>query len=340
MAAGYVYLLYGVDRFTRDEQVRSLKERMRALPAGEHNLSDLRGRDVTLVQVIETCGAAPFLTDRRMVIVEGLLATPTSGGGSRVRRAGEIEPFLAMIDDLPETTALVLVEDNVSPSIVEALRERVAESRFVQRMFGRRDDLGSWVRQRVQAAGGSIEPDAVRELLRLCQDDTASLANEVEKLCAYSRDRAISRTDVEEVVVPSGEISAFALLDALADGDRGSALAAYQRLSRQGDRPEGVLAQVGGFVRRLAVIRAALDEGVSPTEAAQRAEINARTVDRLVGQARRFGPEQIRQAYGLLLEADRLMKTGERVPSVAVELVLADFPTPTPRGVAGRVAAR
>jgi len=338
MAAGYVYLLYGTDRFTRDEQVRSLKERMRALPAGEHNLSDLRGQEVALAQVIETCGAAPFLAARRMVVVDGLLAR--LAGGSRGRKLGDVEPFLDAIEALPETTALVLVEDSLDPSVVEALRERVAEPRFVPRMFGRRDDLGSWIRQRAQAAGGTIDPDAVRELVRLCQDDTAQLANEVEKLVAYCRGRAIGVADVEELVAPSGETNAFALLDALADGDRGSALAVYQRLSRQGERPEAVLGQVGGFVRRLSVMQAALDEDVTPGEAAKRAEINPRTVDRLVGQARRFTPEQLRQAYGLLLEADRLMKTGERGASVAVELVLADFPIPAPRAGGVRAAAR
>jgi len=38
---GYVYILYGEDTFGRDEAVQSLKDRMRALPAGEHNLTEL-----------------------------------------------------------------------------------------------------------------------------------------------------------------------------------------------------------------------------------------------------------------------------------------------------------
>ena len=37
---GYVYVLYGEDTFGRDEAVQTLKERMRALPAGEHNLTE------------------------------------------------------------------------------------------------------------------------------------------------------------------------------------------------------------------------------------------------------------------------------------------------------------
>jgi len=37
---GYVYVLYGEDTFGRDEAVQNLKERMRALPAGDHNLTE------------------------------------------------------------------------------------------------------------------------------------------------------------------------------------------------------------------------------------------------------------------------------------------------------------
>ena len=34
-----IYVLWGTDRFTRDEQVRSLRRRMLAEPCGEYNLS-------------------------------------------------------------------------------------------------------------------------------------------------------------------------------------------------------------------------------------------------------------------------------------------------------------
>ena len=73
-------------------------------------------------------------------------------------------------------------------------------------------------------------------------------------------------------------------------------------------------------MRRSAIFRAG--------EAAAAAQINPRTVDRLARQAGRFTAAQIREAYGLLLDADTQLKTSARLPVVAVEMVIAEFPTP------------
>src|SRR5713226_8988510 len=63
---GYVYIVYGEDTFGRDEAVQTLKERMRALPAGEHNLTEL-GPETTVAALRLAADVVPFLTDRRMV---------------------------------------------------------------------------------------------------------------------------------------------------------------------------------------------------------------------------------------------------------------------------------
>jgi DNA polymerase-3 subunit delta len=336
--AAFIYLLHGSDHFSRDEQVRALKEKMRALPAGEHNLSDLRGSETSQAEVLEACSAAPFLADRRMVIAEGLLARSQGASAGRRRKKTETPDATALYDalqGLPETTALVLVEEQADSTVVNELRKRIPGERLVERSFGQRDDMGSWIRQRVRAGGGSIQPEAVRQLLQIASDDTALMANEIDKLLAYCGDRPISASDVDELVTINSELSTFTLLDALAAGDRGAALTAYRQLLQQGERPESIMPQLAAFVRRLSVIRAALDEKSSLVDAASAAQINPRTVDRLSRQASRFSPDQLRKAYGLLLDTDLQLKTSGRSPVAAVELVIADFPEPQGAAPAG-----
>src|SRR5438105_12920316 len=69
---GYIYVLYGEDTFGRDEAVQTLKDRMRALAAGEHNLTEL-GPETSVAAVRLAADVVPFLADRRMVLVRGLL---------------------------------------------------------------------------------------------------------------------------------------------------------------------------------------------------------------------------------------------------------------------------
>src|SRR6266850_7600427 len=85
---GYVYVLYGEDTFGRDEAVQTLKERMRALPAGEHNLTEL-GPETTIAALRLAADVVPFLAERRMVLVRGLLGRLAGrGGGGRRPPAG------------------------------------------------------------------------------------------------------------------------------------------------------------------------------------------------------------------------------------------------------------
>src|SRR5260221_710839 len=120
---GYVYVLYGEDTFGRDEAVQTLKERMRALPAGEHNLTEL-GPETTIAALRLAADVVPFLAERRMVLVRGLLGRLSGRGGSGRRPArgrksaaaeaagpDEFQLLLDYLPDLPQTTSLVLVED-------------------------------------------------------------------------------------------------------------------------------------------------------------------------------------------------------------------------------------
>src|SRR5215212_8385522 len=88
-----IYVLWGTDRFTRDEQVRGLKRRMLAEPCGEYNLTVLSGDDVAVRDVRMVADALPFMGDRRLVVVEGLLgriagSAKPAGRRGRGSRAG------------------------------------------------------------------------------------------------------------------------------------------------------------------------------------------------------------------------------------------------------------
>src|SRR5919199_3479586 len=88
----YVYILHGEDTFSRDEALQGLKQRMRLLPAGEHNLTELSGAQATLDELRAAADVVPFLAERRMVIVRGLLSRLQGRGSSAGRRTRKKAP--------------------------------------------------------------------------------------------------------------------------------------------------------------------------------------------------------------------------------------------------------
>lgn len=340
-----IYVLWGTDRFTRDEQVRGLKRRMLAEPCGEYNLSVLTGDDVTVRDVRAVADALPFMGDRRLIVVEGLLgriagrakpgARRSRGGrassASAAKKAqekaaddGPLTELVAMLRELPPSTALVLVEDQVDPALIESwLPGDRAHIRGYDRP--RPAELGRWIERRAKQHGGRIEAAAIRQLSQLAPDDLGLLDTELRKLITYADGRAVTLDDVN-VLSASPEVTIFGLLDALGQNQRGPALTHLRQLFQRGERSEGIVPQIASSLRRLIQARELLDQGLRGGALAGKLGVHPFVAEKTERQARQYRVEQLEAALRLLLRTDRAIKTGEAEPELALELFIWDLP--------------
>jgi DNA polymerase-3 subunit delta len=347
--AQLIYVLWGTDRFTRDEQVRGLKRRMLAEPCGEYNLSVLTGDDVTLRDVRAVADALPFMGDRRLIVVEGLLGriAGSSKGSARRGRGGRASSssaakkaqsksaeapsedgpaveLTAMLRDLPPSTALVLVEDQIDPALVESwLPSDRAHVRGYERP--RPAELGRWIERRAKHHGGKIDAAASRQLSQLAPDDLGLLDSELVKLITYADGRAVTLDDVN-LLSASPEVTIFGLLDALGQNQRGPALTHLRQLFQRGERSEGIIPQIAGSLRRLIQARELLDQGLRGPALAGKLGVHPFVAEKTERQARQYRVEQLETALRLLLKTDQAIKTGEAEPELALELFVWDLP--------------
>lgn len=340
-----IYVLWGTDRFTRDEQVRGLKRRMLAEPSGQYNLSVLAGDTVSINDVRAVADALPFMGDRRLVVVEGLLGRIAGGGKAPARKGrtprataakkpsakaaatptsdptAELSAFLS---DLPETTALVLVEDQIDPDRIEAL---LPKDRSHVRGYERPKpgEVGRWIERRAKHHGGKIEAAAVRQLAQLAPDDLGLLDSELLKLVTYADGRTVTLDDVT-LLSASPEVTIFALLDAIGQNQRGAALAHLRQLFQRGERSEAIIPQIAASLRRLIQAREMLDQGMRGQALANRLGGHPFVAQKTEQQARGYRIEQLEAALRRLLRTDRAIKTGEAEPELALELFISDLP--------------
>jgi DNA polymerase III subunit delta len=330
---GYVYLLYGEDSFGRDEAVQTLKDRMRALPAGDHNLTAL-GPETTVAALRQAADVVPFLAERRMVIVRGLLARLAARGAPRRSTRGRapgktadtgVDEFQLLLDylpDLPQSTSLVLVEDGrVNPAPLTAA---IPRGRAHVREYGRVIDVVDWMRKRAKLVGVDLDEGAVRELASLGGSDLRRLDSELRKLADYAAGRSVNRNDVRELVV-GRDVAIWSLLDGLSERRVDKALSALHALYAQGEPPEALLGRdIAPHYRRLMVARE-----LSLASKAERAAVdvaglgvNPATLPRWSDQASGFAREELEQALMILLELDRHIKLGETEPEPSLEVAI------------------
>jgi DNA polymerase-3 subunit delta len=328
---GYVYVLYGEDTFGRDEAVQTLKERMRALPAGDHNLTEL-GPETTVASLRLAADVVPFLAERRMVIVRGLLNRLGGRGGGQRRSArarkpaepgvDELQALLEYLPDLPQTTSLVFVEDGRLN--VESLTAAIPRGRAHVREYGRVIDVVDWVRKRAKLVGVDLDEGAVRELASLGGTDLRRLDSELHKLADYAAGRTVTRGDVRELVV-GRDVAVWSLLDGLSERRLDKALVALRALYAQGEPPEALLGRdIAPHYRRLMVARE-----LALASKAERAKVdvaslglNPATLARWTDQASGFDRAELEQALAVLLELDRHIKLGETEPEPSLEVAV------------------
>jgi DNA polymerase-3 subunit delta len=322
------YVLHGEDEFTRSETLVDFKRRLGRADTVGLNTTVLNGKRLTLAELHHACDAIPFLADKRLVIVDGLLSrlTPRKGQALSDARQRLLDDLADYLPHLPPTTRLVLVENRALPSNHPILKLAKQEQRGYVKRFERPDAkaLPAWIKRRVQKHGGDIEPRAAHRLAAVVGANLRLLDQEILKLVTYSRgESAITEADVELLVPYSQDAVIFDLVDALGHRDGSTAANTLHRLIDEGEHPLGLLGMIIRQFRLLIQVKALKARGASSRDVAKTLGIHPFPARKLHNQATHFTSMQLEKVYRYLSETDLSIKTGKLDAEVALDLLVA-----------------
>jgi DNA polymerase-3 subunit delta len=325
------YILYGRDDFSLNQAVEKIKADLGDRETVATNTTSLEGQHLTLSELRNKCGVAPFLSSHRLVMVDGLLgrfevkpSKPRSGKSKSKNGLGEWEDFPSYIGQMPETTVLVLVDEEVigNNPLLKKLSP-LAKVKTFPLLKGK--ELKTWVRQRVKEEGGDITPQAVNLLAELIGGDLWAMNGEIQKLLLYSQERPISEDGVRQLVSHVQEANIFALVDAVAEGRTELAQRILHRLYDEGVAPTYILVMITRQFRLIAQARD-LGNGLSRPQIQDRLGLKSSySLDKTLSQAKLYDFEGVKRAYDKLLETDSAIKTGKYSDKLALELLITEL---------------
>ncbi|HID62501.1 MAG TPA: DNA polymerase III subunit delta, partial [Anaerolineae bacterium] len=301
------------------------------------NTTILDGSKVTLAELMHACDSVPFLTDRRLVIVEGLLTRLGAGGKGKADRGKEqpawkkeyLEELTAYLKRLPETTRLVFVEGkSINPNhpvlkIALADKERGYVKEFRPPTSGK---LRRWITDRVERKGGEIEASAAEELAAFVGSDLRLLDQELDKLISYvDRARPITRADVHLLVSYVQQANVFEMVDALGRRDGQQALKLLHRLLEDGKHPLSLLGMIFRQFRIMIQVKELAERGVPPSKIGAQLGLHRFVAEKGLRQSRNFSMEQLETIYRNLLDTDVAIKTGQMEPVLALDILIAEL---------------
>ena len=325
-----IYVLYGDDEFSVREGLAALRERVTPEEMRDSNVTALLGAEASFDQLAQACYAVPFMANKRLVSVDGLLGRfePRGRGGARGRggRAalGEWEGLGDLLPAVPPTTDLVFVDGALTERnpLFARLREHATLRGF---RTPRGDGLRQWILERAASQGMSIAPDAATELADSVGGNLRVLASELDKLAVYRWRETVSRDDVRRAVVYTRDANIFQTVDAVIEGRASAAIGQILRALDSGAAPSFVIAMLARQVRHLLLAKEMRERGLNSAEIGRSLGIPEFAARRVMGQERRLDFGQLAAMHRELLETDASIKRSEVEERVAVEMLAASL---------------
>jgi len=309
-AAKPIYVIHGPDGFLRDAHRREIVAHLIGRADPQLCVSTFDA-DAELADVLDELRTVPFLAPRRVVIVRNADAFVSA-------HRSQLEKYL---QSPAQTASLIL--------IVLSWKANTRLYKTVQRIGEALDcsapqrGLDRWLAQAAAKRNKKLAPDAAELLAEWVGNDLATMDAELEKLSLYVGERSgITVEDVSALVAATAGPGAFALTNAIIDGQTTAALEALGGMVNSRGDEFRTLSLIGGHLRR-ALRGAELAAAGKPPESALNPRTPPQRKRAFAAMVRQRGLAGIRRDFRRMIRADLAMKSGARPMAALQELVVA-----------------
>jgi DNA polymerase-3 subunit delta len=344
-----LHLLLNCDEYLAAQRIGELKRALGDLELAGLNTAELNGERSTVGEVLGQASMMPFLTERRLVVVNGLLAhLDQRMAQSKSPESTAYQDAAQLLDGLPHLPATVdLLFVDTGPDRRRALwrgftlpatekqpeRKVAGLEALVKAKHAQLETLATpdaralpgWIQGRARARQIAIDGRAVQMLADYVGPNLRQLDNELEKLSLYAGRRPITVEDVKLLVSDVGEALIWDLTDALSLRNGRGAMTALYELRRSDANAFQLLTMIARQYRILIKVQDALRRQPGDEfSIAQQIGEKPYPVKKAMAQATKYSARELDDIIERLLEADYAMKTGADVET-EIDLLVAEL---------------
>ena len=307
-----IYVIAGKEQALAKKHYKALLDR---LIAPEQRATGLWVTDnkAAIDEVLDELRTLPFLTDRRVVVVQEADEFIT-------RHRSLLETYF----DAPCTSGVLVLIAGSFPSNTRLAKKLKKVGELVAITPPKPWQLPAHITQYVKETfGKALAKDAAQHLVDLTGNDVTRLYSEVEKLAVFvDIKNSITVQDIEALVGHNRIFGVFEVIDAMVAGQTGLALSRLRNMFAEDKNAQ--YTTVGAFAfhfRKMFNAKALLSQGKSIPEVTKLLRIWGKT-DQFYGQVRGVSLEQISRIIQQLAEIDYQTKTGQTRADVAIEQLI------------------
>ena len=325
-----IHLVYGEDDVSVDEALTDLAQSAGPDDLRDVNYTSLDADGLTPNAVAAAAFTVPFMSDRRVVVIRGLLSSFERRPPSGSRRSSNSDllkawtEFADQLNSLPPTTDLAFVDGGLSKSN-PLVRKLTPLSQVREFPLPRERDMPGWIMRRANSIGVRIEPRAAATLAEAVGRQPRLIDSELRKLALYSDGTPVGVEDVRNMVAYVREANIFQAVDAIIDRRTGVALKMLRRIMEDGAPAAYVMTMIARQVRLLLMAKDMKEQGLPQDEIGRRLRLSGWVLNKTLQQERRLSFDYLAHVHNQLVKTDLALKTKPLDEQLALEILVAEL---------------
>jgi len=306
-----IYLFYGPDKYRLEKRLAEIKQ---AANIGNDSINyrEISG-DFNAATISSEAMAMPFLSEKRMLVINGLLAS---------KDKALLAEIVEWIPQVPAETEIVFVEAD-APDQRLLITKTLMKAAKVE-VFANLTPLETAriIETMVTTRGGQIDKQSASLLQMYLGNDLIKIENEVNKLVSF--DRIVNKENIELLVDAGYFNTIFDLTDAIAVRNAKKALQNLEKILENGESEIYLVTMIAMQIRNLMLVRDLKLHGLSESEIISKSKLHPYVVKKCLSQIRNFSIEKLMSIHRNLLDLDVAFKTGSAEPKVLLTKFILD----------------
>ena len=318
-APGNAFLFFGSEDYLKAAAVRATREKLCPDPSmAFFNDIIIDATDYSDEKLLDTMAAPPMMTDARLILLRGFDFTTLRGA--------ELDGLLETLAQVKEydynciiiEVAADLIDEGYLPKSPSPILKKIAKTvtpvRFEAPTGAR---LARWAGKHFAHHGVTADQAVCAALIEYAGNTMFVLANEIEKLSAYVKAHGkttVTVEDIRTVTVPAILPDAFALSNAILEGNGEAALAALAVMKFERVEPTIILGEISRTFTAMQIARVLFDAGKDVGEVtallnAHKIKFPEFKVRMLSKQLAKTSPTRLARILELAAQTDTALKT-------------------------------
>ena len=314
-----IIFIHGEDTYRSSDYLKQTVERFKKErdPQGL-NVVILDGQKDEAERFWDEITAAPFLAERRMVVIKNVLSN---------KDAAIIDALTEGIKKkkIPENNIAVFFQSEPlgKSKAVQELHKLLAREKWArefEKLAGAK--LAQWIKEEVAVRGGKISQPAINYLCQNIGGDDWYLDSLLDQLAAYAGGKEIGLADAQLFLEEKIDDSIFNMVDAIIAGNRKLAFRLLQEQRRIGGNEMYLFSMILRQFRILVEMRDLFnrEESMPSDRIAKRLELHPFVVKKSLPLMKRYSLAKLKDIYAQLLDIDIKTKTGLGDQSLLIDL--------------------